>query len=525
MFSPPDTLDAVHELLQTVWEKSPEVSAENQMRFETALIELVSNVFRHADTGDGVACALTIDISDRHIEAQLSDTGEPGNFKLIEATMPDELSESGRGIALIQAVVDEFTYEQEGEHNIWKILRRFTTAEPENVATIESSPPEVTNTPPQRPEIKFSYSEEFQLAQFGQWPRVIKDLFHLENGLIKLINSDGKWIANEDGGTHIEDSDGGQVSDFALKADGVVCISDTQSDSRILNGTMRNNRAELRSYIGVALKAYDGSRVGVLCGWGKEPRIFSAEEVSVFEEIVKGIEAQALNTLELYRAASIQRGMLPQVEIAISGYEMAGFCKPHLSAGGDFYDWLETSNGVAFTLADVMGKGIGSAILAATVRATIRATAWNQNTEQVMNITSQVLEPDLHKAGSFVTLVHGQLDTFLNRVRYIDAGHSLASHITKAGRVTRFATSNYPIGAGPSKDWELLNIEMAPGDILIMVSDGMLDVYDESQDALKEIANIALAANSAQEIIDELKEIVNNSVVSDDVTALILRRT
>jgi serine/threonine-protein kinase RsbW len=131
MFSPPATLDAVHELLQTVWEKSPEVSAENQMRFETALIELVSNVFRHADSGDGVACALSIDISDMHIEAQLRDTGEPGDFKLIEASMPDELSESGRGIALIQAVVDEFTYEQEGEHNLWKILRRFTPEEAE----------------------------------------------------------------------------------------------------------------------------------------------------------------------------------------------------------------------------------------------------------------------------------------------------------------------------------------------------------------------------------------------------------
>jgi len=131
MFSPPATLDEVHELLSAVWEKSPHVSAENQMRFETALIELVSNVFRHADTGDGVACALNIDISDMHIEAQLSDTGEPGDFKLMHATMPDELSESGRGIALIQALMDEFTFENQGEHNIWRILRRFTPEEAE----------------------------------------------------------------------------------------------------------------------------------------------------------------------------------------------------------------------------------------------------------------------------------------------------------------------------------------------------------------------------------------------------------
>src|ERR1019366_88556 len=104
---------------------------------------------------------------------QLRDTGEPGDFKLIEATMPDELAESGRGIALIQAVVDEFTYEQEGEHNIWKILRRLTPEEPENESTDELSLPEVNNFVPQKPEIRFSYAEEFQMAQFGKWPSVI----------------------------------------------------------------------------------------------------------------------------------------------------------------------------------------------------------------------------------------------------------------------------------------------------------------------------------------------------------------
>ena len=124
--TPPGTLDSVHELLRTVWEKSPEIDGQDQMRFETALIELTSNIFRHADDGLGISFSLTVRITNKHIEAILRDTGQPGEINLTEVAMPDELSESGRGIALIHALVDEFTYEREGKLNVWHILKKKT---------------------------------------------------------------------------------------------------------------------------------------------------------------------------------------------------------------------------------------------------------------------------------------------------------------------------------------------------------------------------------------------------------------
>jgi serine phosphatase RsbU (regulator of sigma subunit) len=142
-----------------------------------------------------------------------------------------------------------------------------------------------------------------------------------------------------------------------------------------------------------------------------------------------------------------------------------------------------------------------------------------------MNIASQVLEPDLQKAASFVTLIHAQLDTFRNQVRYIDAGHGLATHVTKDGKITLLTTSNYPIGTGQNEEWQILNIEMAPGDTLILVSDGMLDVFDNALSMRRGLADIAIAANSAQEIIDKFKEIASSAKATDDVSALILRRT
>ena len=124
MSSPPDDVDTVHSLLEDVWRRESRISVIDRISFETALIELVSNVIRHADSGSGVIYTLTIEVSTDHIEATLRDTGEPGDVQLVGRTMPGDLAESGRGIPLIQALVDELTYGREGNLNRWYLRRK-----------------------------------------------------------------------------------------------------------------------------------------------------------------------------------------------------------------------------------------------------------------------------------------------------------------------------------------------------------------------------------------------------------------
>ena len=127
MSSPPDDVDTVHGLLEKVWADAPGVAPMDRFSFETALIELASNVIRHADSGSGVCCTLTVEAFADRIQATLSDTGEPGDFQLVGHTMPDALSESGRGIPLIEALVDELLYNREGDSNLWRITRKFAS--------------------------------------------------------------------------------------------------------------------------------------------------------------------------------------------------------------------------------------------------------------------------------------------------------------------------------------------------------------------------------------------------------------
>jgi serine/threonine-protein kinase RsbW len=123
LVAPPDDVDTVHGLLDGVWADFPSVSAIDRASFETALIELASNVLRHAAGGSGVRCDLIIEVTDGRIEARLSDTGLTGDIDLLPRAMPDDLSEAGRGIPLIQALVDELEYARSGSLNHWRISR------------------------------------------------------------------------------------------------------------------------------------------------------------------------------------------------------------------------------------------------------------------------------------------------------------------------------------------------------------------------------------------------------------------
>jgi len=124
MSSPPDDVDTVHDLLEIVWTEVPAIGMEDRFSFETALIELASNVMRHADPGSGVSCTLLIETFPDRIEATLSDSGEPGDVQLADRDMPDVLAESGRGIPLIQALVDELRYDRTDGINRWHITRQ-----------------------------------------------------------------------------------------------------------------------------------------------------------------------------------------------------------------------------------------------------------------------------------------------------------------------------------------------------------------------------------------------------------------
>ena len=125
---PPRDLTAVHELLRALWSDLPELPPADRFAFGTALVELAGNVVEHADDGRGLTCEIRVTAADDALAAQLQDTGRLAEVELGERPMPDALAERGRGLALVQRLVDDLAYERDGGINRWRIERRLQHA-------------------------------------------------------------------------------------------------------------------------------------------------------------------------------------------------------------------------------------------------------------------------------------------------------------------------------------------------------------------------------------------------------------
>jgi serine phosphatase RsbU (regulator of sigma subunit) len=125
----------------------------------------------------------------------------------------------------------------------------------------------------------------------------------------------------------------------------------------------------------------------------------------------------------------------------------------------------------------------------------------------------------------FVTAFHAELDPQTGRVDYSDAGHGLAHHITVDGRVQRLPTAGPPLGIVAGYEWPTQTLTLAPGEALLMPTDGVLELFDDDLHrlaaALAELAERA-AGDGLEAAFENLASA--SSVRTDDVTLLVLRR-
>lgn len=120
----PASLDLVHGLLQRAWERHPDVVADDRMRFEIAVVEIAGNVVEHAGNPDPIEFELALRVEPDRVEARFQDPGQRVEVDFSSVTMPGELAESGRGVALALLTADEVAYRHDGDLNHWLVVRR-----------------------------------------------------------------------------------------------------------------------------------------------------------------------------------------------------------------------------------------------------------------------------------------------------------------------------------------------------------------------------------------------------------------
>jgi PAS domain S-box-containing protein len=226
---------------------------------------------------------------------------------------------------------------------------------------------------------------------------------------------------------------------------------------------------------------------------------------------------------EAERAAWIQRELLPRERPRMDGYELAAACLPAEDVGGDFYDWVGPQDGhLDLTLADVMGHGVGAALVMATLRTALRTTSRELGPAARVSLVAESMSPGLTDDGLFVTLFHARLELGTGLLRYVDAGHGYCVVRRAGGDLVRLAERSLPLGVTSEVAFTEGQIELGPGDTLLAYTDGLVEL-DDRDVGLEEVTGVLAGAGGAEEMVSRLLGAPREDQ-GDDVTVVILHR-
>ncbi len=365
--------------------------------------------------------------------------------------------------------------------------------------------------------------------RFDRVTRLCARLFGVPMVLVTLVDNDRQWFKSNIGLEGMPETPRDiAFCNVAIQSAGPLIVEDALNDDRFRDNPLVTGDPNIRFYAGVPLESKGGHRVGTLCILDHKPRKITILEVGLLKDMADWVQKELVVDEELDRAAEVQQGLLPRRPPDLPGFDVAARVKSSWMVGGDFFDWFPTPTGSAIALADVMGKGMGGAILMATVRAVLRVAAGQPSLADGVTYASIALEDDLAQTDSFFTLFLARARGDDGDVQYVDAGHGLAMIVRVDGSIERLDKRGLPVGMMTDATWDDATFRLASGDTLIVCSDGILDVrggadsHEDVARVLREVADVALGMESAQAIVETLTDVGADQ--PDDVTVLVMRR-
>jgi len=245
-----------------------------------------------------------------------------------------------------------------------------------------------------------------------------------------------------------------------------------------------------------------------------------------FYDITESLRVRQLEEEELNRASEVQRALLPDELPDTPGWTLGTSTTPASQVGGDFYDLRASLPKLVLSLGDVMGKGMDAGMLAAATRAVLRSQDPHGTPSRVVSDAARVLDGDLRRLSAFVTVAYVLVDLETGEFGLTDAGHGL--HFVfraESKRTERISSDDMPLGLG--ERWHDISGSLEPGDTILLVSDGVLDLWGGSVEELQDVITRLGQRDgiSTQDFVDELcAPAVSQQEGDDDVTAVALRR-
>jgi len=315
-------------------------------------------------------------------------------------------------------------------------------------------------------------------------------------------------------------------------------VSDVTDDMLVLSAKDEEHLRlirllELRSGMSCPLKVRD--RVFGVITWvaGEGGRRFGPADLEFGEEIARRA-AVAIDNAQLHSqvrdvALKLQEAVLPAALPRAEGWTTAVRYLPagRTDVGGDFYDLVPLDGGrLAMFVGDVMGRGVKATSVMAQMRSAMRTLiAVDPRPDALMGALDQVFET-LH-VDQLVTTVYALADPAGDRLEVVSAGHPEPLVVRADGTIevlSQVSTLLLGVGGG---ERSVLEVELRPGDALLLYTDGLVERRGEDSDAGTARLVAALTSYRSSDLEEWLTRVVETTrdpTRDDDVAAMLVVR-
>jgi phosphoserine phosphatase len=327
----------------------------------------------------------------------------------------------------------------------------------------------------------------------------------------------------------------------------IINVPDCYADPRFDATVDRNTGYRTRCMLTLPLVDHKDVLVGVMQVLNKAGGSFDAgdevlagalaaqcavalQRARMTEALIEGEKLR--QSLELAR--SVQLGTLPTSMPEVPGYELASAFRPAEMTGGDTFDLSLTTQGLVVVLGDATGHGIAPALSVTQLQAMLRV-AFRLGTDldtafrQVNDELTRTLPDD-----RFITAFVGLLDPATHTLRFQSGGQGPVFHFQAAtGTFARFGPTSFPLGAMPlARMKPAVEITFAPGDILVLLSDGVYECEGTDGELFGEApVQAVVAANRDRCATDIMAALIRHvdhfagaTPQADDITAVLVKR-
>jgi phosphoserine phosphatase RsbU/P len=271
-----------------------------------------------------------------------------------------------------------------------------------------------------------------------------------------------------------------------------VNLADAYADPRFESEVDLRLGFRTRSLLCLPIRNKDGETIGVLQLLNKRTGSFSQSDAAMLRNISDHV-ALALENAQLHRellakqrmerdlalARSIQLGLLPERPPQLECFDIAVSHRPSLEVGGDYYDFVALSpDTMLMVVADVEGKGVGSAMVMANLQATLHALlAHLHSLERLVESLNDMILTDT-RGQKYMTMWFGLLDQPHRTMHYVNAGHVPPAVVHADGDVEYLREGGMVVGLFPGVHYDRGHVKMEPGDVFVGCTDGITEAMD-----------------------------------------------